>query len=81
MFLFRLVGNSLEIGYKTKMRFLGGELEKFSKKTTGYFRKKVGFWVLSWFFQGNQGQIQGQFASDLHLHLISGDYGGYMWVL
>ena len=53
MFIFMLVGNSLEIGCKTKMRFLGGELEKFSIKIIGYFKKKVGFWLLSWFFQGN----------------------------
>ena len=53
MFIFMLVGNSLEIGCKTKMRFLGGELEKFSIKIKGYFNKKVGFWLLSWFFQGN----------------------------
>ena len=59
----------------------GRIIQYLTIKFTGYFRKKVGFWVIYWFFQGNLGQIWGQFACYLHLRLISGDYGDYMWVI
>ena len=52
MLIYRLVGNSLEIGWMTKIGFMGGELEKISQKFTGYFRKNVGFQVKSGLFTG-----------------------------
>ena len=77
----RLNGNSLEIARIMKNWIFGRIIQYLTIKFTGNFRKKVGFRVLSLFFQGNQGHIYGQFASYLHLLLISGDYGGYMWVI
>ena len=43
----------MEIAGMMKSWILGRIIEISTKKFTGYFRKKVGFCVLSWFFQGN----------------------------
>ena len=61
MFIFRLVGNSLEIGCKTKMRFLERELEKFSKKIQVISGKK---WV-SGHYLGSFRVIRGIYRDNL----------------
>ena len=85
MLIYMLVGNSLEIGCMTKTRFLGGDLEKISKKNYRLFQGKSGFPVyiraVSGTYRGKMESICHLFTFRPYIRLICGGYASNMRAL
>ena len=67
MFILMLDGNSLEIGCKMRIGFLGGEFGNLRKKLPAISGGKVCFQVISGMFLGIIGLKWSQYAIYFHL--------------